>query len=145
MASTVTQQSIPSAHRVPFDIVLFGVVMILSGFGDIYIIIANPEYALPIFGMKLAGLPGWTFKLIHPVIHFASGYGAILGKRWAYVVFMAYSIYGLVNASVNRMVLPGPHRIRTVFFFMTLAVMGYLYWRRDCRVDCRGTSLSLAK
>lgn len=130
MATTVSRPSIASARRVPFDLVFFGVLMILSGFGDIYIIIANPEYALPIFGMKLSGFAGWAFKLIHPVIHFASGYGAIFAKRWAYTAFMAYSVYGLINAAVNRMVLEGPHRIRTVFFFMTLGVMGYLYWRR---------------
>jgi len=130
MSSTVSEQSIPAVRRVPLDLVFFGVLMVLSGFGDIYIIFANPEYALPIFGMKLSGAAGWAFKLIHPVIHFASGYGAIFGKRWAYLFFMAYSTYGLTNAAVNRMVLPGPHRIRTVFFIMTLAVMGYLYWRR---------------
>lgn len=131
MASTATPQSIPAARRVPFDLVFFGVIMILSGFGDIYIIFANPEYALPIFGMRLSGPAGWAFKLIHPAIHFASGYGAIFGRRWAYLAFMAYSVYGLINASANRMLLEGPHRIRTIFFFMTLAVMGYLYWRRD--------------
>jgi hypothetical protein len=131
MATTVSEQPIRAAHRVPFDIVLFGVVMVLSGVMDTYIIFANPDYGLPVFGMKLTGPIGWFFKFLSPTLHFASGYGAIMGRRWAYPLFMLYSVYGLMSAIVSRMVLPPPHRIRMIFIFILLVVMGYLYWRRD--------------
>ncbi len=115
---------------VPCDIVFFGVLMILSGIGDLYIIVANPAYSLPLFGTKPHGIFGALIKFIHPLIHFASGYGAIYAKRWAYPLFMAYSVYGLVNAITNRLLLPPPHRIRTLFIVLTVLVMGYLYFRR---------------
>jgi len=116
---------------IPYDIVFFGVLMILSGMGDMYIIIANPQYRLPFFGMKPDGLTGFLIKSVHPFIHFGAGFGAIFGKKWAYPLFMAYSTYGLVNAMTNRILLPGPHRIRTVFMIGTALVMVYLYCRRD--------------
>lgn len=131
MSSTASQETVQAARPVPFDIILFGVVMILSGMMDTYIIIANPEYGLPVFGMKLAGPAGWFFKFLSPALHFTSGYGAVFGRRWAYPLFMLYSLYGLINATVNRLALPGPHRIRMVFIIILLVVMGYLYIRRD--------------
>lgn len=131
MDTPVSQQPIGISRRVPFDLVFVGVLMILAGFSDLYIIFANPNYSLPIFGIKLSGAPGWAFKLIHPVIHFSLGYGATLGRWWAYLLFMLYSLYGLVNATANRLLLEGPHRIRTVFIIGTLLLMGYLYRRRD--------------
>lgn len=131
MASTVSEQPVQTARRVPLDIVLFGVVMVLSGVMDTYIIVANPEYGLPVFGMKLTGPIGWFFKFLSPTLHFASGYGAIMGRRWAYPLFMLYSVYGLLSAVVSWMVLPPPHRIRKIFIVILLGVMGYLYVRRD--------------
>lgn len=115
---------------IPYDLVFFGVLMIFSGFTDLYIIFANPEYHLPIFGMKFAGPAGWFFKLAPSLLHFLSGYGMILGRRWAYILLMLYSLYGVVNATVNRLLLPGPHRIRTIFIIGTLIFMWYLYFRR---------------
>lgn len=131
MASTVSEQPIQTARRVPMDIVLFGIVMVLSGVMDTYIIFANPEYGLPVFGMKLTGPIGWFFKFLSPTLHFASGYGAIMGRRWAYPLFMLYSVYGLLSAVVSWMVLPPPHRIRKIFIVILMGVMGYLYLRRD--------------
>jgi hypothetical protein len=117
-------------HPVPFDIVCFGILMILSGIFDIAILVAYPQYSLPFFGGKLAGMPGILIKAIQPLIHFVSGYGAIYGRRWAYPFFMAYAVYGMANAVTNRLLLPPPHRIRTIFMIGTVLVMGYLYCRR---------------
>jgi hypothetical protein len=130
METSISQETASARQPVPADIIFFGVLMILSGMMDTYIIIANPEYGLPVFGMKLTGAAGWFFKFLSPVLHFTSGYGAVLGRRWAYPLFMAYSIYGLASAIVSRIVLPPPHRIRTVFIFILLIVMIYLYIRR---------------
>ncbi len=116
---------------VPLDLVVFGVLMILSGGMDLYLILANPSYGIPTFGVKRTGAIGWALKLIAPPIHFAAGYGAIYGRRWAWRFLMLYSAYGLINAAVNRMLLPGPHRIRTVFFIGTCLFVGYLYARRE--------------
>lgn len=131
MAASIRQETVPVRHAVPVDIIFFGVLMILSGIMDTYIIVANPEYGLPVFGMKLTGLAGWFFKFLSPVLHFASGYGAILGRRWAYPLFMIYSVYGLASATVSRLVLPPPHRIRTVFMIVLVGFMIYLYSRRN--------------
>ncbi len=116
---------------VTWDVVFFGGLMIVSGMMDIYIIVANPEYRLPMFGTRPEGALGWFVKLTAPPIHFLAGAGAILGKRWAYPLMMGYSIYGLTNAVVNRLLLPPPHRIRTIFIVATLLLIGYLYSRRD--------------
>ncbi len=118
------------ASPVPFDLVFFGVLMVASGAMDLYIIFANPQYGIPTFGVKLTGPAGWFFKCVAPPIHFLCGYGAIYGRRWAYHGLMAYSLYGLINATVNRLVLPGPHRIRSIFLVGTLLFAGYLYARR---------------
>jgi hypothetical protein len=115
----------------PRDIVFFGVLMILSGMGDFYIIIANPQYRLPFFGMKPDGFTGLLIKSVHPFFHFGAGFGAMYGKKWAYPLIMAYSVYGLANAMTNRILLPAPHRIRTIFMIGTALVMVYLYCRRD--------------
>ena len=119
-----------SIRTTPPDIIFFGCLMIVSGIMDFYIIIANPQYRLPFFGIKPEGVIGWASKLIHPFIHFAAGFGALYVKKWAYPLFMVYSIYGLTNAMTNRILLPGPHRIRTIFMILTLLVMVYLYKRR---------------
>jgi hypothetical protein len=116
---------------VPRDVIFFGVLMIVSGMMDLYIIVANPTYSLPFFGTKPTGFVGNMIKVIHPLIHFGSGYGAIYGKRWAYRLFMIYAVYGLINAAANFMLLPPPHRIRTIFMIGTALVMVYLYFRRN--------------
>jgi hypothetical protein len=131
MSTSISQKTLPVRQSVPADIIFFGVLMILSGIMDTYIIVANPEYGLPVFGMKLTGAIGWFFKFLSPTLHFASGYGAILGRRWAYPLFMIYSLYGLASATVSRLVLPPPHRIRTVFIIVLIGFMVYLYFRRN--------------
>lgn len=118
------------SSKVPYDLVFFGVLMILSGFVDAYIIIINPDYRLPVFGMKLSGKIGWYFNFLFPLFHFASGYGTLLGKRWAYLLFMVFSIYMISSASIGLIRLPPPHNIRTGFLIGTPLFMGYLYWRR---------------
>jgi hypothetical protein len=125
--SIISQKS----RQVPFDLVFLGVLLIMAGGIDSYLIFTNPKYAIPTFGMKLAGPWGWFFKLMAPPIHFLSGYGVAMGRRWAYLLLMGYSLYGLLNASINRLLLPGPHRIRTVFILGTLLFVGYLYMRRS--------------
>jgi len=122
--------NLKSPGNTPYDIVFFGVLMILSGMGDLYIIVANPEYRLPFFGMKPDGFAGLLIKSVHPFFHFGAGWGAIYGKKWAYPLMMVYSVYGLVNAIANRILLPGPHRIRTIFMIVTALSMVYLYCRR---------------
>jgi len=116
---------------VPLDFVVLGVLMIFSGGMDLYLIVAHPEYGIPTFGVKRTGTVGWALKLIAPPMHFVLGYGALSGRRWAYRFLMLYSLYGLFNAAVNRMLLPAPHRIRTVFLIGTLIFIGYLYIRRE--------------
>jgi hypothetical protein len=120
-----------AVHRTYSDVVFFGVLLLFSGATDIYIIIANPGYNLPVFGVTFTGPIGWFIKLVAPPIHFIAGYGAIWGRKWAYPLLMLYSLYGLMSAVVNRLQLPPPHRIRTVFIAATLLFMGYLYARRD--------------
>jgi len=116
---------------VPLDLIVLGVLMVLSGGMDLYLIVANPEYGIPTFGTKRTGAVGWALKLIAPPIHFVSGYGALRGRRWAWRFLMLYSLYGLANAAVNRMLLPAPHRIRTLFLIGTVIFIGYLYIRRE--------------
>ena len=130
MTLQATGRSVKEATHVPWDIVCFGVLMILSGLGDLSIIMAYPEYSLPFFGTKPEGIFGLVIKGIQPPIHFIAGFGAIYRKKWAYPFFMIYSIYGLANAVTNRILLPPPHNIRTIFILGTLVVMGYLYFRR---------------
>jgi len=120
----------PNIRTVAPDIIFWGSLMIVSGMMDLYIIISNPDYRLPTFGTRPTGVIGWFVKLSAPPIHFLTGYGAILGRKWAYPLMTYYSLYGLINAIVNWIVLPGPHRIRTIFMVGTVFFMGYLYIRR---------------
>jgi len=116
--------------KVPSDLIFFAVVMILSGIVDAYIITINPDYRLPVFGMKLTGKIGWYFNFLFPLFHLASGYGTLLGRRWAYLLFMGFSVYMILSASVGLIRLPPPHNIRTGFLIGTPIFMAYLYWRR---------------
>ncbi|MFQ5587688.1 MAG: hypothetical protein ACE5F7_02520 [Nitrospiria bacterium] len=115
---------------VPYDLMVLGIVMVISGIMDTYLIIANPDYRLPVFGMKLEGPLGWYLNLVFPVIHFIIGYGVILARRWSYHLFMGFTIYGIISALVNLIRLPPPHNIRTIFLVVSFLVLVYLYMRR---------------
>ncbi len=130
MSQLVPKENRLRTRSIPYDLTILGIVMIVSGIMDTYLIIANPDYRLPIFGMKLEGPLGWYLNLLFPVIHFIVGYGVLLARRWSYLLFMGFTLYGIISASVNFLRLPPPHNIRTVFLIVSFIVLGYLYVRR---------------
>ncbi len=117
-------------RKMPYDLVFFGFLMIISGFVDAYIIFINPDYRLPVFGTKLTGKMGWYFNFLFPLFHFASGYGTLRGRKWAYWLFMVFSFYMIASATTSLIRLPPPHNIRTAFLIGTPIFMFYLYKRR---------------
>ncbi len=130
MSQAFSNGKIETNRPVPYDLIFFGVLMVVSGVMDIYIIFANPDYRLPVFGMKLEGPEGWYLNLVFPLFHFFIGYGLVFARKWAYRLFVGFTIYGILSASVNFLRLPPPHNIRTIFIIISLAVLGYLYARR---------------
>ncbi len=120
----------------PYDIYAIGVIFVLNVFMDTYLIVANPRYALPLFGMTFSGAWGWIAKFQSPVLHGMLGYGFLRRRRWAYRLYMAYAAFGLTSALVN-LALFGFGRIRTIFIVSLILITAYIYTRR--RVFARGT------
>lgn len=115
------------------DIRFLGGLFLWTALMDFYIIVANPEYLLPVFCTKPTGILGLLFKAQSPVLHIAIGYGFLTLRRWALFVFLAYAGFGILNATTNFACF-GYGRIRTVFFISLLAFTAYVIWRRDCLV-----------
>lgn len=118
-------------QKTPYDLMALGILMILAGLIDIGIILKNPDYEMPIFGMKLPGKAGWYFILIvFPLFHFIAGYGAFLARKWAYYVYVIPTLYIIASAAVSLMRLPPPHRIRTTILITMPIFLIYLFWRK---------------
>jgi hypothetical protein len=112
------------------DIRYLGALFLLTAFTDLYIIMANPEYALTVFCIKPSGTLGILAKAQSPTLHTLIGYGFLRLRRWSLLLYLAYAAFGLVNATVNYACL-GYGRVRTVFLFSLLAFTAYIFWRRD--------------
>ena len=111
------------------DLLVLGVLFILTGFADLGLIAANPDYRLAVFGMRPDGLLGWVAKLQSPVMHLLLGVGFLQRRRWALILSLAYLSYGIMNAAVNLAVL-GFGWIRITFLLGSLGFLAYLWWRR---------------
>ena len=131
MTKGTSKQLPPVRKKAPYDLVALGLLMIFAGLIDIYIILKNPDYQMPIFGIKLPGKAGWYFILIFfPLFHFIAGYGAILRRKWAYVLYTATSLYIIASAAVSLIRLPPPHRIRSTILITVPIFLIYLFFRR---------------
>ena len=113
------------------DIRYLGALFFLTAFTDLYIIVANPEYALTIFCGKPGGVPGLLAKAQSPTLHTLIGYGFMRLRRWALFLYMAYAGFGLLNATANYACF-GYGRVRTVFLVTLIAFTLYVFWRRRC-------------
>ncbi len=111
------------------DIRYLGALFLLSSFLDLYIILANPSYALPFFCTKPTGPLGLLAKMQSPVFHIGIGLGFLRLQKWALLLFFAYAGLGLINAFVNYACF-GFGRIRTVLVLSLLLFSLYLWWRR---------------
>ena len=73
---------------------------------------------------------GILSKAQSPTLHVLIGVGFLLVKRWGLMVYLLYTVFGILNASVNLAVLPGPHRIRILFMLSLAVFTAYILWRR---------------
>jgi hypothetical protein len=112
------------------DIRFLGALFLLTAVMDLYIIMANPAYALTIFCGKPTGLLGILAKAQSPTLHIFIGYGFLRLRRWSLLLYLAYAAFGLMNATVNLACL-GYGRVRTVFLITLIAFTVYVIWRRD--------------
>ena len=113
------------------DIRFLGALFLLSAVNDSIIILNNPEYLLPFFCTKPAGVVGVVTKAISPVLHTAVGYGFLRLRRWSLFLYLLYAAYGMTNAVVNLTCF-GPGRVRNALLVTLAAFTGYLLWRRRC-------------
>jgi len=113
------------------DIRYLGALFLLSAVTDLYIIVTNPDYALPVFCTRPAGVLGLLAKAQSPTLHTLIGYGFMRLHRWALLLYLVYAAYGLVNVTVNFACF-GYGLVRTVFLFTLLAFTAYVLWRRAC-------------
>lgn len=112
------------------DLRYLGALFLLTAITDLYIIVANPEYALTIFCVKPSGSLGALAKAQSPTLHTLIGYGFLRLRRWALLLYLAYAAFGLLNATVNYACL-GYGRVRAVFLVSLLAFTLYILWRRE--------------
>ena len=113
------------------DVRYLGALFFLTAFTDLYIIIANPDYALTIFCTKPAGLWGGLAKAQSPTLHTLIGYGFMRLLRWSLLLYLAYAAFGFLNATANYACF-GYGRVRTVFLLTLAAFTAYVLWRRQC-------------
>ncbi len=112
------------------DIRCLGALFLLSALMDVYIIVANPTYALPFFCSKPTGALGLLAKVQSPTLHTLIGYGFLRHRRWSLFLYLAYAGFGLLNATVNYACF-GYGRIRTTLVVTLLAFTAYVFWRRQ--------------
>lgn len=127
--------SLPQTLRIVWarahDIRYLGALFFLTAFTDLYIIVANPEYALTIFCTKPGGIFGVLAKAQSPTLHTLIGYGFMRLRRWALFLYLAYAAFGLLNATANYACF-GYGRVRTVFLVTLIGFTLYVLWRRRC-------------
>lgn len=130
MSSTIPVSDHPSANASPpYDIYFIGVIFVLNVAMDTWLIVKNPDYALPLFGATFSGAWGWLAKIQSPILHGVLGYGFLRRRRWAYWVYMAYAAFGLSSALVNLATI-GVGRIRMIFIVSLTLITAYIYTRR---------------
>ena len=113
------------------DIRYLGGLFLLTAVTDLYIIVANPDYALTVFCSKPAGIWGMMAKVQSPTLHVLIGYGFLRLRTWSLLLYMAYAGFGLLNATANYACF-GYGRVRTVFLLTLIAFTAYVIWRRKC-------------
>jgi hypothetical protein len=111
------------------DIRYLGALFLMSAIMDLYIIAAQPQYALAVFCAKPEGWPGLLFKAQSPAMHIGIGYGFLLRRKWALFLYLLYAGFGLINALVNLGCF-GYGRVRMVFLTSLLAFSAYVLLRR---------------
>ncbi len=113
------------------DLRYLGGVFLVTAVVDLAIIVAYPDYSLAVFCAKPTGIPGFIAKGQSPLLHVAIGYGFLMLRPWAFVLYMVYAGYGLLNATTNFACFGYGH-IRTVFMLSLVAFTVYVFWRRAC-------------
>ena len=113
------------------DIRFLGALFLLSAVNDSIIILNNPEYLLPFFCTKPAGVVGVATKAVSPVLHTAVGLGFLRLRRWSLFLYLLYAAYGMVNAVVNLTCF-GPGRVRNTLLVTLAGFTIYIVWRRRC-------------
>ncbi len=117
--------------RQAHDIRYLGGLFLLSAAMDLYIILAQPGYALTVFCSRPEGLPGLLAKAQSPTFHTLIGIGFLGLRKWGLLVYLLYAGFGLANATANMFCF-GYGRIRTVFLITLVAFTAYVWWRRAC-------------
>lgn len=118
-----------SRTQTPYDIYAIGVIFVLNVAMDTWLIVRNPEYALPLFGATFTGLAGWIAKIQSPILHGVLGYAFLRRRRWGYWLYMAYAAFGLSSAVVNLATF-GFGRIRMIFIVSLTLITAYIVTRR---------------
>jgi hypothetical protein len=111
------------------DIRFLGALFLLSAVNDSYIILMNPDYLLPFYCTKPAGVLGFLTKALSPVLHTAVGIGFLRLRRWALFAYLLYGSYGMTNALVNLTCF-GPGRVRNTLLVTLPGFTAYVLWRR---------------
>jgi hypothetical protein len=126
---TASPTVVSSPTKPPYDIYAIGVIFALNVVMDTWLIVANLEYALPLFGTTFTGTWGWLAKIQSPILHGVLGYGFLRRRRWSYWLYMAYAAVGLSSALVNLVVF-GVGRIRIIFIVSLTLITAYIVIRR---------------
>lgn len=116
------------------DIRIIGILMIISGLIDLYIIIRSPEYFIPIIGTNPPAYLNLTIKLLSPPLHILIGYGFVYLNPWSFNLAVTYAALVLINAFANLYIL-GFGWIRMVFISFLPPFIIYLYWRKKLFTD----------
>ncbi|MBM4125023.1 MAG: hypothetical protein FJ246_08750 [Nitrospira sp.] len=128
--TTGLRHTLRTAWAHAHDIRYLGALFLLTALTDLFIIVANPSYALTVFCMKPTGVAGLFAKTQSPTLHLLIGYGFMRLRRWSLLLYLAYAAFGLLNATANYACF-GYGRVRTAFLLTLIAFTAYIVWRRQ--------------
>jgi len=114
---------------IPFDLAVFGLLLVMEAPVDFSMMVRNPTYLLPFFGRVFPGEAGVLFTWSWPFVHILLGYAVLARRKWVFYMLLAGAGMALASAGFNYYT-RGFGYIRTVFVILVPLLVAYLWWRR---------------
>ena len=114
----------------PLDIMIFGVLFLISAPAELYSIMSTDwNYQPKFFGFLMTGLSAKVVLVAQPLLHVAIGYGFLRLRRWVFYLSLFYAADVLTSA-ISSFILLGYGKIRTVFIAILIPFVLYILARR---------------
>jgi len=114
----------------PLDIMIFGVLFLISAPAELYNIMSTGwSYQPKFFGFLMTGLSAKVVLVAQPLLHVAIGYGFLRLRRWVFYLSLFYAA-DVLTSVISSFYLLGYGKIRTVFITILIPFVIYIIARR---------------